>query len=179
MELVDHLFLVFPSNTWNSFGGVDAPPPKFGSRLAFSLYRWYRRASMHVPCGLCPSLSQRYRYSALWHVPAALSPCALCTLDELLDILGFSHGRFLNTNHAQTNFLLLSSVIPTCCCIQGSAIWSCQRLMFSSVRTLFRRSRSAPRVGVQHGLRDVDNQICNIFPRDVVKPEKLECCSGA
>ena len=65
--------------------------------------------------------------------------------------------------HAQTNFLLLSSVIPTCCCIQGSAIWSCQKLMFSSVRTLFRRSRSAPRVGVQHGLHDVDNQICNIF----------------
>ena len=98
MELVDHLFLVFPSSTWNSFGGVDAPPQKFGSRVAVSLYRWYRRASMHVPCGLCPSLASGSGYSALWHVPAALSPCALCTLDELLDILAFSHGRFLNTN---------------------------------------------------------------------------------
>ena len=35
--------------------------------------------------------------SALWHVPAALSPCALSTLDELLNILAFSTG-FLDTN---------------------------------------------------------------------------------
>ena len=149
MELLGHLFLVFPSSTWNSFGGVDAPPQKFGSRVAVSLYRWYRRASMHVPCGS--------GYSALWHVPAALLPCALCTLDELLDILAFSHGRFLNTNPigVQLGFgfilvkltdhiivdtwrvvrswgmprptsLLLSLVFPTCCCIQSSAIWSCQ-----------------------------------------------------
>ena len=45
--------------------------------------------AMHVPCGLCPSLTSDNGYSALWHVPAALSPCALSTLEELLDILAF------------------------------------------------------------------------------------------
>ena len=63
----------------------------------------------------------------------------------------------------KANFLLRSSVFLTCCCIQGSTMWLCQRLMFSSLRALFRRSRSSPRVGVQHGLHDVGRQIWTIF----------------
>ena len=63
----------------------------------------------------------------------------------------------------KANFLLRSSVFLTCCCIQGSTMWFCQRLMFSSLRALFRRSKSAPRVGVQHGLHHVGRQISTIF----------------
>ena len=45
-----------------------------------------------MPFGLCPSSANG---SALWHVPAVLSPCALCTLDELLDILAFFTWKIL------------------------------------------------------------------------------------
>ena len=71
MGFVDHLFSCLPRalgaasaestrhrQLFNSFTkrrsewlAVQA----FGSRVAVSLYCWYRRTSMHVPCGLCPS----------------------------------------------------------------------------------------------------------------------------